>query len=555
MLPYLTATGHYKYGQQSLPLYLTEIKKLPEAAPDVNEALMAGVFVGRRAEGKHNSVSPDMLLEQTYNAVAKEVSGLDGITLKPAARMKWVYTKPITAAISAELKSMLHLHSSSPHHESGPGRVTRDAESMIKVMAAVETNPFNATTTSLINIATGQCADSNVKDNLTSVKKIRMEALSQSLTSTQMKTSIVKLNTFHTQNKMKKSAPKKAASGKSNEITALLRMTQIIASGGELDVVDFIGNHECSEYPPSLFQDDGRMRTGTKSSLVKILKEDTKVTSTHALPPNDRKTAVVIDAMSAIRHWSFHQGERFGTIAERYKHLLLNDVPVGTEFVHFCCDRYSGPSLKSAEHEHRYGRSKPVKEYEVSDQYTAPDPQEFFAVARNKANLLNFLCEKWCEKKHLDPDVGPTHLYLGGGFTEEMKSVVITGESVVDVPALESTQKEADTWIILHTVYSVQKDGVDRAIIHANDTDIITVCLHYGATLLSNLPELWVRTSHDTYLPIHEMVVALGTSRCRAMPFIHSLSGRHHELTFLHWQEDLGKAHLESRYAHDRRVW
>ncbi len=200
MLPYLTAAGHYKYGQQSLPLYLAEMKKLPETAPEVHEALMAGAFVGRRADGSHNGVSPDMLLEQTYNADAKEASGLDGITLNPAAWMKWLYTKPLTAAISAELKSMLHLHSSSPHHESGSSRVTRDAEMVVKVMAAVETNPFTTATPCLINISTGQCADSTVKDNLTNVKVLGLKALSESLSSEQKKTSIVKLNTFHTQN-------------------------------------------------------------------------------------------------------------------------------------------------------------------------------------------------------------------------------------------------------------------------------------------------------------------------------------------------------------------
>lgn len=28
MLPYLTAAGHYKYGQQSLPIYIHEMKEL-----------------------------------------------------------------------------------------------------------------------------------------------------------------------------------------------------------------------------------------------------------------------------------------------------------------------------------------------------------------------------------------------------------------------------------------------------------------------------------------------------------------------------------------------
>ena len=94
----------------------------------------------------------------------------------------------------------------------------------VKVMAAVETNPF--TTASLINISTGQCADSTVKDNLTSVKVIRLKALSDSLSSEQKKTHIEKLNTFHTQNmKQKKSRGKSSAPGKSNEVTALLRMT------------------------------------------------------------------------------------------------------------------------------------------------------------------------------------------------------------------------------------------------------------------------------------------------------------------------------------------
>ncbi|KAJ4940066.1 hypothetical protein JOQ06_026376 [Pogonophryne albipinna] len=310
MLPYLTAAGHYKYGQQSLRLYLSEMKKLPETAPEAHEALMAGAFVGRRADGNHNGVSPDMLLEQTYNADAKEASGLDGITLNRAARMKWVYIKPPTAAISAELKSTLHLYSSSPHHESGWSRVNRDAEMVVKVMAAVETNPFTTATPSLINISTG---------------------------------------------------------------------------------------------------------------------------------------------------------EGFGVIAERYRHLLLIDVPPGTDIIHLCCDRYSTTSLKSAEQEQRYARSKPAKVYEVSEQYTALGPKEFFAVSANKANLLSFHCQKWCADEQLEPGLGPTHLYLGGGFKEE--TVVLTAWSVMDVPALESTQQEADTRIFLHTFYSVQNEGVDRVVV------------------------------------------------------------------------------------------
>ena len=156
------------------------MKKLPDIALEVHIALVKGAFVGRRANGHHNGVSLDMLPEQTYNADAKEESGLDGITLNVAARTKWVYTKPVTAAISAELKSMLHLNTANPHHESGHKQVTKNANMVLKVMAAMDTNPFTATTPALINIATGQCADPEVKDHLLNVKEIGHKALSDS---------------------------------------------------------------------------------------------------------------------------------------------------------------------------------------------------------------------------------------------------------------------------------------------------------------------------------------------------------------------------------------
>ena len=77
MLPYLIAAGHYKYGQQSLPIFLQEMAKLPESAPEGHTAMMNGCFVGRLIAGSRNGVLPDMFLEQTYNADAEESSGFE----------------------------------------------------------------------------------------------------------------------------------------------------------------------------------------------------------------------------------------------------------------------------------------------------------------------------------------------------------------------------------------------------------------------------------------------------------------------------------------------
>ena len=81
------------------------MKKLLDIALEVHIALMKGAFVGRRADGHQNGVPPDMLLEQTYNADAKEESGLDGIALNVAARTKWVYTKPVTCRVEVNATS------------------------------------------------------------------------------------------------------------------------------------------------------------------------------------------------------------------------------------------------------------------------------------------------------------------------------------------------------------------------------------------------------------------------------------------------------------------
>ena len=217
-----------------------------------------------------------MLLEQTNNADAKDKTGIDGITLNIPARTIWVYTKPVTAAVSTQFKTMLHLHTSHPQ--------------------GIPTN--------MINISTWQCADNAVKDNLIREKELGLQELSDSISGDQQKKTAVRLKTFYTQNaRRKKSKHQLAGPRRSDEVAALLRMTQIVASGGEVDIVNFIGNHECiKKTPPSLFNEDGTTSAaGTKANLVKVLRDETVVSAVPNLPQHNLKTAVVVDAMYAVR--------------------------------------------------------------------------------------------------------------------------------------------------------------------------------------------------------------------------------------------------------------
>jgi len=100
--------------------------------------------------------------------------------------------------------------------------------------------------------------------------------------------------------------------------------------------------------------------------------------------------------------------------------------------------------------------------FEVIEQYKTPYPHEFFSVSANQAALLNFLCETWSKREQLNPELGSTHIYLGGVFNEGTKSMLITEGSAINIAALESTQHEADRRVRFHAIYNVQNKGVHR---------------------------------------------------------------------------------------------
>ena len=110
--------------------------------------------------------------------------------------------------------------------------------------------------------------------------------------------------------------------------------------------------------------------------------------------------------------------------------------------------------------------------------------------------------------------------------------------------ASESTQEEANTRVILHSVYSFQNEGVEQVITHGNDTDTIRV--YYASTLLRHLQELWIQTAHKDYIAINRTAYTLGSELYQELPFIHSLNG-HNITTYLYFQGEKG-GFLDQRF-------
>ena len=94
---------------------------------------------------------------------------------------------------------------------------------------------------------------------------------------------------------------------------------------------------------------------------------------------------------------------------------------------------------------------------------------------------------------------------------------------VEPIPALSCKHEEADTRVLIHTVYNIEQEHSDRIVIYAQDTDVIVMAVYYSA----NWPdiEIFVKRQADQFIPVHEISQKLGADDCKLQPILHALSG------------------------------
>ena len=522
MLPFIVAAGHHNYSY-SLPLFLKEMNNLRNTAPEVYHHFMKGHFVVRRKAGAFNGVPTDMALEQTYNRDAKEShSGLTGITLDAKAWTKWLYTKPVSSEAASQFKDMMQIlpMDKTYHHQEGkPEIVTQIMKNITQNMM----NPFQVKSGDLINIATGQTATAMIRHDLTHVEEIGKIAVDTCLKDKSQKVCKVKLHTFYEMQSIQKQSPQTKKEQLLNEVTILKRIIQLKATGQDVNLDETIGQYECAQAPPSLFESDGLMRHGNKSVWLSAILKETSLEVKDTLPDSDKCTAVIVDAMCFIQQHQFLEGETFKEYQSRLHRSLMRSLPVNCHSVHFPGDRYDHTESRKEVERLRRGYHKHQKEYEIHGLTKTPPFKEFMASKTNKARLQHFICCSWedreCQK------YTTTDLYLSGGFCDEKKSIRVTTAGIVNVPNLASTQEECDTRVLLNTIFSVQHLGAERVVIYGNDTDIIVMLTFYASTLLKNI-ELWVKKSVDHWVPVHELANQLGPDDCKLQPFVYAFSGK-----------------------------
>ena len=89
---------------------------------------------------------------------------------------------------------------------------------------------------------------------------------------------------------------------------------------------------------------------------------------------------------------------------------------------------------------------------------------------------------------------------------------------------MESDHEEAETRLLLHA-HHVSTD-YPQVIVQSPDTDVAVICVHkYSVMTCQKLGFLTGVNNRRRYIPIHDIVSAIGPDICKVLPALHALTG------------------------------
>lgn len=482
---------------------------------------------------------------------SKGCGGIVGLTRKKPALLRWMLTRHILAHFSAEMRarSGLSTDTEGEHEENKPTAMNRDEQNVSDLVSYVHSNmtdPFNITDHPkyLINISTGMQASKDVQDSL-------LKSLERG---NQMVKSFVEgcfnegenrvfyspisrspLKTFEDMTKTSKLKCKTGDFVKAHiNPEMIFRRALALANVREDVTVDKILAYPIGSIPSALFHDDGTMRKCCKSDIIHLLEEE--ICSSFNLPSYDTANTVLIrDGMGIIQCMDVKKCNTFGDLLRNYVTMLLTCfLNAGTVVDVF--DRYDVKhSIKAAERLRRTLSFGAQKVYQVIEGRAIPDWKKFLCNPENKQSLIRLLGE-YCERYFgQSPLEGGTELFLAGVFENPEVVKRFSCDGLSNCTDLYSTQEEADTRMILHSVYAdaniFSNDRKGRIIIKSSDTDVLVLCVHYFPKL-ENTEEMWFQTGSVSnlkdgrrFLPVHDICRSLEPSICNLLPATHALTG------------------------------
>lgn len=529
-------TNYLRWGA----VYLEDMRKLPENAPEVHQAFVAGKFVVKRTRGQFKAVGADMCLEQTINRSQKSSSGIIGSSRKKHFVTQW-------EMIYHEMLAVSNLHrnvsGSRPFnfelivsHEFNKAETDADEMKIKDILTYVQSheNPFTVEERKekkLHNILTQEIMPDVVREQLLCLQDIgaekygtfRNERLinkTKRLSDTIHRTN---LQTFNSIAKNVKKIPQKISiEKKSRNAQKILDIARVRGCDmKEVFQYDLLATN-------SLIDGDGYMTKPNKSSLTieleKVLAAEDYIHPSqwdYTFP-----TAYIVDVMAYMRRIKTKNLKSFGELCEHLWNMIFN-ICKNPKRIDFVFDSYVEGSVKDSERSRR-ATARGIEISALNESSPLPVSMEsFWASASNKTKLQKLFSE-WLKTHHESnwPDVVISGM-KGTNDLGAQHCQLIRDELVGDLPQLDIAIEEADVRLVPHAVQATIT-GNKRICVLSADTDVLVVALYHWKMLCQHgLVELWMRAGvgdSTRYIPLHTLAQKIGPL-CDVLPAVHSLTG------------------------------
>ena len=303
LCPWFFAFDHTNYARW-VPVHVKDLVELPVKHPEVYAEFMKGNFVVQRSHHKFSLIAKDQSHEQSNKKLQAGGGGLSDMYDDSGAIALYMLAGPESVRLIDQFESVLTVSESSiAHHEEAPALQRRFITDVKKFMGVLRErgNPFLETGHELVAIDTHDVMEPEVAKSLRKVDEIG-KVLHDTYVQNRISKASVAISDTIKRNGVYTFANRPDTRSKHAEKISVMKkdaalVTQLflsLQSRPDADILDFF-TFENQREPPSL-SDRGRLRSGTKSDILKCL----GVPATACTAARDA-TVLVLD-MPAVVH-------------------------------------------------------------------------------------------------------------------------------------------------------------------------------------------------------------------------------------------------------------
>ena len=493
IVPWTFAYDRFNYSRY-LTAHLGEMLALEENHPFVYNEFCKGNFTIQMSDTKRFArMEADKVIETTINKDMKGRGGIIGFSTNQGCVDRWT----INASYRASLRGFLHealtvKPKNYSHPDINPARIMKDEAS---VQSIVDTyllkfmNPFS--TSELISVSTGMIATPKLINDTNNAYQYGAERMASfiedRLTNDAQKGVFdaikkLKLSTFASLNKsVHVSVKDKILTVKADR--NLFGRIAIISQARNISLKE-VFCYPLGPFPLALSGCIGELKKTNKAVLAKEVERGVLHVQTY--PPH---SCHIFDGMSLVQKARDVNSKTFGELAGNMLSQVLA-ITKNSSRVDVVFDVYRPVSIKNAERIRRATSSIEIRN--IVPDHPIKQWNHFLSSSSNKNELIKFLVQYWQQDKCMQRvQKGSVDLYMTCGET----CYRIFNGTCTLVTALECTQEEADTRMLLHAKHA--SSSCHSIIIHTPDTDVLVISIAFATDINAGL---YIETGIKTLL-------------------------------------------------------